>query len=434
MIDALRKVFTRFRVHNLKLKPKTCFFFKQEIEFLGKKVNEHGVMISPSKIECLERWPVPRNIKQLQSFLGFLNYHRSHIPDFAKTAAGLYDLTTRKEFHWLQEHQVAFDRLKNLAVKAPLLHHPDPDGLFILDTDASGHQIGAALYQVQNGDSVPIAFASHVLLKHQRRYCTTRKELLAVVKFCRHFRHYLLGHKFLCRTDHNSLTWLLRFKHIEGQLARCLEELSQYDITLLHRKGSEHLNADALSRIQDTEPECDCYHAGCEVNSLPCGGCNYCTRAHLQWERFSEDVDDIIPLATRSVNHEFKIKTISTSDQSTSNWLECLSRQQLQDTQFDDPDVSIIIYWLQHDYEPSIRELQLCSAATRSYWLNKGRLIFKEGVFYYSLGYITQKLGTRDYLIVPISLREKVLSACHYDKNSGHLGFDNNLERLRKRY
>lgn len=101
---------------------------------------------------------------------------------------------------------------------------------FVLDTDASDHAIGGVLSQLQNGREVVICYASHVLLKPQRKYCTTRKELLAVIKFCRHFRHYLLGRRFILHTDHNSLVWLMRFGHIEGQLSRWLEELSQFDM------------------------------------------------------------------------------------------------------------------------------------------------------------------------------------------------------------
>ena len=73
-----------------------------------------------------------------------------------------------------------------------------------------------------------------MLTPEQRKYCVTRRELLSVVRFTRQFRHYLLERKFLLRTDHNSLTWLLRFKHIESQLARWLEELSKFDMVVQH--------------------------------------------------------------------------------------------------------------------------------------------------------------------------------------------------------
>ena len=317
-LAALRDVFVRFRQHNLKFKARKCRFFRREVEFLGKKVSGDGITISPDKLEAVKEWPIPQNPKQLLSFLGFMNYHRAHIPSFAKVAADLYELANAKYFVWTDHHQVCFQELKSLAISAPLLSHPSPEGLFVLDTDACGTQISAELSQFQNGALKPICYASHVLLKEHRNYCTTRKELLAIVKFCRQFRHYLLGKSFLIRTDHNSLTWLTRFRHVEGQFARWLEELSQYDFRILQRKGINHENADSLSRIPDTLQECDCYRAGTRVSDLPCGGCAYCTRAHRQWARFNDDVDDVVPLAVRNINVQDRNRAQS-SNPSVSN-------------------------------------------------------------------------------------------------------------------
>ena len=168
-----------------------------------------------------------------------------------------------------------------------------------MDTDASYNCIGAVLSQVQDNEGKVIFHASHVLLKPHRKYCTTIKELLVVVKFCRHFRHYLLGRRFTLRTDHNRLVWFMRFKYIEGQLARWLEELAQFDMEIIHRPGKLHGNSDGMSRIPDTLIECDCYSAGAELEKLPCGGCRYCTRAHNQWAIFDADVDDVIPLSKK---------------------------------------------------------------------------------------------------------------------------------------
>ena len=91
----------------------------------------------------------------------------------------------------------------------------------------------------------------------------------------------------------------MRFKLIEGQLAKWLEELAQYDLQILHRSGNKHSNADGHSRIPDTLQPCDCYNAGIKVEELPCGGYCYCQRAHQQWARFEEDVDDVVPLAIK---------------------------------------------------------------------------------------------------------------------------------------
>ena len=85
--------------------------------------------------------------------------------------------------------------------------------------------------------------------KPERRYCVTSRELLAVVTFTRQYRPYLMGRRFLLRTDHGSLTWLRNFREVAGQLARLLERLQELDFEIVHRRGKKHINADALSRF-----------------------------------------------------------------------------------------------------------------------------------------------------------------------------------------
>ena len=117
------------------------------------------------------------------------------------------------------------------------MHQFCPILIIHLDTDASDVAIGAELLQVQNGEEKVISYRSFSLTPCQRKYCTTHKELLPIVRFCREYHHYLLGHRFIICTDHGSLTWLMCFQHIEGQLARWLEELSQFDMMLQHCPG-----------------------------------------------------------------------------------------------------------------------------------------------------------------------------------------------------
>ena len=269
----LREVFKRFRKHNLKLKPKKCVLYQKEVKFLGKIVSGDGISVNPENIEAVSKWPTPKCTKDVEKFLGFVNYHRNHISEYAKRASVLYSITGKNAFKWEGEHQGAFDDLKVALVNAPVLAHPNSNDPFILDCDASNTAIGAELIQVQNGVERVISYGSYALTPEQRRYCTTRKELLALVRFCRQYRHYLLGRQFTVRTDHNSLTWLTRFKLIEGQLARWLEELSQYNMVIMHRSGKKHGNADGLSRIEDPLESCNCYYAGSTLQSLPCGGC-----------------------------------------------------------------------------------------------------------------------------------------------------------------
>ena len=97
----LCKVFIRFHQHNLKFKARKCRFFRQEVEFLGKKVSGDGITISPDKLEAVKEWPIPQNSKQLLSSLGFIIFHRSHIPSFARVTAELYELVHAKNFIYM---------------------------------------------------------------------------------------------------------------------------------------------------------------------------------------------------------------------------------------------------------------------------------------------------------------------------------------------
>lgn len=129
-------------------------------------------------------------------------------------------------------------------------------GRFVLDTDASDFAMGAVLSQVMDKVEKVVAYGSKVFNPAERSYCTTRKELLAVVTFTEKFKCYLQGQKFLIRTDHQALKYLNNFKEPTGQLARWLEELQDFDYIIEHRPGKQHVNADALSRLCPSSNSC----------------------------------------------------------------------------------------------------------------------------------------------------------------------------------
>lgn len=132
--------------------------------------------------------------------------------------------------------------------EAQVLSYPETKGTFILDTDASAFGVGAVLSQIQNGREKVIAYGSKTLSKSQRIYCTTYREILAVILIIKNFKHYLYGRHFLLRTDHSSLLWSKNFREPEGMLARWLSFLETYDFEIKYRKGSLHGNAAGLSR------------------------------------------------------------------------------------------------------------------------------------------------------------------------------------------
>ena len=242
-------VFERLRKAGLKLQPSKCAFCRKQVAFLGHILSTDGIATDPAKTEKVAKWREPTSRREVQQFLGLANYYRRFVQDFAKIAKPLHRLTEKTaRFVWTQECQKAFEELRSRLVSAPILAFPDYEKEFIVDTDASNDGIGAVLSQIQeDGNEKVIAYASRVLSKPERQYCVTRRELLAVVTFLKHFRHYLLGRRFTVRTDHGSLTWLQNFREPEGQLARWIERLQQYNFTIIHRPGRSHGNAYAMS-------------------------------------------------------------------------------------------------------------------------------------------------------------------------------------------
>ncbi|MCW4335780.1 MAG: RNase H-like domain-containing protein [Candidatus Thiodiazotropha endolucinida] len=300
-LNNLADALTRFREHGLKLKPKKCLFFQKEVEFLGRRVSNNRIAMSDVDILTVRNWPIPTCSKDVERFAGLANYHRGFVKDFSRLAAPLYQVVGKHKFYWGPAQEHAFAALKDALTNPPILGLPNRTDAFVLDTDASDFAIGAELLQIQDGKEKVIAYGSYSLTTDQRKYCATRKELLAVVRFTRQFRHYLLGKPFMVRTDHSSLTWLMRFHEPQGQLARWLEELSQYNMVLRHREGRKHTNADSLSRMPASEGQCPAFERGVRPEDLPCGGCRYCVKADQSWGAFTEAVDEAVPPSSQSV-------------------------------------------------------------------------------------------------------------------------------------
>ena len=256
----LEEVLSRLRAAGLKLKPSKCHIFQQKVKYLGHVVSDAGVSTDPDKIAAVQEWPVPENLTELQSFLGFVGYYRRFVDNFACKARPLTKLTGKNtRFQWSEECQKAFDFLRQSLMTAPVLSYPNPQLEYILDTDASLNGVGAVLSQIQKGEEKVISYYSKALSSAERNYCVTRRELLAIVKAVIHFRPYLYGRRFRIRTDHASLLWLCRKTTPSAQVARWLEILSEFNFGIEHRPGGVHSNADGLSR-------------------RPCRDCSQCDR------------------------------------------------------------------------------------------------------------------------------------------------------------
>ena len=206
MIKNLSVIFERLQQAGLKLKARKCKLFGKSVEFLGHIITESGLETDPSKTSSIENWPTPKTVKEVRAFIGLCSYYRRFVYRFAEIAKPLHKLTEKNQpFVWTEECSMSFQALKKKLVEAPVLIHPDFTQSFKLDVDASDLSIGAVLSQDTEDGECVIAYASRTLSKSERRYCVTRKEMLALVYFVKYFRHYLYGRQFTIRTDHGSL-------------------------------------------------------------------------------------------------------------------------------------------------------------------------------------------------------------------------------------
>ena len=247
----IEKVLQSIRKANLKINYEKCNFALNEVGYLGFRVSSEGIKPDPCKIDKVKEFPVPKNCKELKSFLGLANYYRQFIKNFAKTAEPLNKLTRKGVmFLWTAEQNTAFLKLKDVLTEAPVLAYPDFSRDFLLFTDASDYAAGAILSQCYGDYERVISYASTTFNVAQRNYATVEKECLAIVWAVHHFKPYLYGRRFKVVSDHAPLRWLMRNKSTSSRLTRFALKLQDFNIQdVEYRPGSCNANADALSRI-----------------------------------------------------------------------------------------------------------------------------------------------------------------------------------------
>ena len=254
-IRRMKEILQTFRENHLFLKPSKCIFLQPEIPYLGHIVDGKSIRMDPVKIAAVVDWPIPSTLTQVQSFLGFLNFYRRFIPDFAAIARPLNDLTKKSTpFGWTPERQEAFDKLRGLVTSSPILIMPDREKPFRVETDASLVALGAVLTQQDSeGQWKPIAYISRSFNVTERNYDVHDRELYAIIYALKQWRHYLLGAKYPVEvfTDHQSLLYFRSAQNLNRRQARWALILENYNLRFLHTPGKQNTVADALSRRSD---------------------------------------------------------------------------------------------------------------------------------------------------------------------------------------
>ena len=472
-INRLETVLDRIAQAGLKLKPRKCHFFQEEVTFLGHLVSGAGVLPHPDDIQKLLDWPVPSNDTEVRGILGLGNYYRRFVRDFSKLVHPLTELNKKdKAFIWTDSCQEAFVHLKQAFVSPSIMAFPSDAGQFILDTDASDRTIGAVLSQSQSGVERVIAYGSHALNKAERNYCVTDRELLAVKYFMMQYKHYLLGRHFLVQSDHQALRWLFSLKEPKSRIARWIELLSAFDFEVEYRPGKKHGNADVLSRCPNPR-QCQCEE---DPRILKCGPCQKCERRSEQMmssltsegtvrrvrttcftSRFSQRVSStwkfvvglvimVVMLAwlpgaegcdwgsaALPVGRVARLSRGSLSSQFHGTWPTTYDSTKMRTMKLLDDDIGPVMRWLEQGPRPFGKEVCQSSPATRHYWNLWASLKIRDGMLFREF---IRRDGTGKHLqlVLPTKLKGEVLSQIHDSKLGGHLGKKKTCEKLVQRF
>ena len=251
-IRQIKRFFQIMREAKLTINLMKSEFGKATVKYLGHIVGQGQVRPLDAKIQTIVKYPIPTSRKELARFLGMAGYYRNFCLNFSDIAAPLTNLLSKKvKFVWTDDCQMAFDKVKLLLQKSPVLKSPDYEKPFKLIIDSSDVGTGSVLVQeASDGLDHPVSYFSKKFLKYQRNYSVVEKETLGLVLALEHFDVYLGSTPFKIKvyTDHNPLTFLKTMKNKNQRLVRWSLALQEYNLEIQHIPGSENVVADALSR------------------------------------------------------------------------------------------------------------------------------------------------------------------------------------------
>ena len=250
-IERTRRVLQRMKELDLHLKLKKCQFGVEEVDFLGLVLRPGEIAMDPTKLSGIAEWPTPTKVKDVRSFLGFTNYYRRFIGNYSNIARPLIDLTKKeKQWNWSASHQTAFDRLKEEFTREAVLTLPDLDKPFAIATDTSKDASGGILLQVDsNGEWHLCSYLSQSFSPAERNYDIYDRELLAIIRGLKTWKHYLRGSPFPVKvyTNHKNLLYFKEPQKLNRRQARWMLDIGDYDLKLAHVPGKELAGPNALS-------------------------------------------------------------------------------------------------------------------------------------------------------------------------------------------
>lgn len=439
----LRKVFDQLAAYNLKLSPQKCKLFQTEVRYLGHSISQDGISTDPDKISALKSWPVPRNSKELHSFLGFTSFYRKYVEHYSRVVQPLQDLLQwcsarcgnakkRKidvQQQWTEEHQQAFQAIIEKLTSAPVLGYANYKLPYVLHTDASRQGLGAILYQNQGEHRRVIAYASRRLSKTEKNYPAHKLEFLAMKwAITDKFKDYLYNSPFKVMTDNNPLTYVLTSAKLDATSSRWIAALASYNFSIHYKAGHTNRDADLMSRRPlgtDSQSE-----DGSQLADM-------LDRLHVQ-------KSTVINFATIATNHTYQkdeqislAETVSHSpdvippmfENPVSLHVAQMSESDWEVHQHKDTNINHVMESLRTGKKPQRSLLQQLSSELRTLYRSWDKFELRNGVLY-------RKILLREephyQLVLPESHRAQAFDGLH--SKAGHPGVDRTVDFIHQRY
>jgi hypothetical protein len=229
-------------------------------------ISAYRIETDPDKTKKISCWPVPQNVDELRTFLGFTGYYRRFVQGYSSIAKPLNlllaGIQNKKKSHrkarpkaeisskwvWDEVQQTAFDTLKQILTSPPILSYPDYSQPFIVHTDACASGLGAVLYQTKDGKERVISYASRGISTAEQHYPAHKLEFLALKwAVTSKFHDYLYGSSFVVYTDNNPMTYVLEKAKLDAASHRWVAALSAYHFRIKYRPGNAIADADGFS-------------------------------------------------------------------------------------------------------------------------------------------------------------------------------------------
>ncbi|QRW20015.1 Retrotransposable element Tf2 protein [Rhizoctonia solani] len=251
----VREVLSWLMKNQLFCKLSKCHFHVTTVDYLGIVILPAGFSMDQKQIEAVTLWPQPKTVKQVQAFLGFVNYLRQFIPNFSSMACPLHNLTKKETpWSWSKPEEDAFQELTTLVTKSPVLIHSNPDLPYYLETDALGVAMGAILSQWGEDNCLHlVAYMSKSFSGAEANYNTHNKELLAIIKALEEWHIFLeaTDKPIQVFTDHRNLEYWMQARTFNRRHARWRVFLSNFNFEIHYCPGKQSGKPNALSRRSD---------------------------------------------------------------------------------------------------------------------------------------------------------------------------------------